>query len=86
MEMAETKEKAAKKKAPAKLRATAETKKAAVKKTTGAAAKAKFVAYAPTHEEIAFLALLYWEQRGGTHGEHVEDWLRAEQELMKMAS
>jgi len=80
------KEKAAKKKAPAKPRAAAGTKKAASKKADGKAAEAKLVAYVPTHEEIAFLALQYWEQRGRAHGEHVQDWLRAEQELMKMAS
>jgi hypothetical protein len=44
------------------------------------------VAYVPTHEEIAFLALQYWEQRGRAHGGHMQDWLRAERDLMKMAS
>ena len=38
-------------------------------------------AYAPTHEEIAQLAYLYWESRGGETGSPDEDWLRAEQEL-----
>ena len=78
------KEKAAKKKAPAKPRAAAGTKKAAAKKVDGA--EAKLLTYVPTHDEIAFLALQYWEQRGRSHGEHVEDWLRAEQDLVKMAS
>jgi len=83
--MAETKAKAAKKKAPAKPRATAGAKKAPAKKTTdGAATRA--ATYVPTHVEIAFLALQYWEQRGRSHGEHEQDWLRAEQALMKMAS
>ncbi|HXE08044.1 MAG TPA: DUF2934 domain-containing protein [Acidobacteriaceae bacterium] len=89
--MAETTEKAKKAKAPAKPRAAAGTKKAA-KKTDGtaavdgAAAGAKTTVYVPTHDEIAFLALQYWEQRGRAHGDHVRDWLRAEQDLMKMAS
>lgn len=82
--MAATKEKAAKKKAPAKPRAAAGAKKTATKKADGAVAQV--AAYVPTHEEIAFLALQYWEQRGRGHGEHVQDWLRAEQDLMKMAS
>jgi Protein of unknown function (DUF2934) len=36
---------------------------------------------APTHEEIAALAYLYWEARGGRHGSAWEDWFRAEREL-----
>lgn len=84
--MAETKEKAAKKKAPAKPRATAATKQTAVKKMKGVVAEAKLSAYVPTHEEIAFLALQYWEQRGREHGQHEQDWLRAERDLMKLAS
>ncbi len=84
--MAETKDKAAKKKAPAKPRAVAGTKTTAVKKANGVATKARLAAYVPTHEEIAFLALLYWEQRGREHGQHMQDWLRAERELRKMAS
>jgi len=83
--MAETKEKAAKKKAPAKPKATAGAKKAPAKKTTSGAV-ANVAAYVPTHDEIAFLALQYWEQRGRSHGEHEQDWLRAEQDLIKMAS
>jgi hypothetical protein len=33
------------------------------------------------HEEVARLAHSYWQQRGGKHGHHMEDWFRAEQEL-----
>ncbi|HWG18377.1 MAG TPA: DUF2934 domain-containing protein [Acidobacteriaceae bacterium] len=91
--MAETTEKAKKAKAPAKPRATAGTKKTAAKKAdgsvpevNGAAAGTTQSVYVPTHEEIAVLAREYWEQRGRTHGNHVQDWLRAEQDLMKMAS
>lgn len=34
-----------------------------------------------TNEEIAALAHLYFLERGGHHGSHEEDWLRAEREL-----
>lgn len=34
-----------------------------------------------SQEEVARLAHTYWQQRGGKHGHHVEDWFRAEQEL-----
>jgi hypothetical protein len=90
--MAETTEKAKKAKAPAKPRLAAGMKKTAAKKNDGApavdgAAKStKAAVYIPTHEEIAILARQYWEQRGRTHGDHMQDWLRAEQDLMKMAS
>lgn len=33
------------------------------------------------YEEVARLAHSYWQQRGGQHGRHMEDWFRAEQEL-----
>ena len=33
------------------------------------------------YDEVARLAHSYWQQRGGQHGQHVEDWFRAEQEL-----
>ena len=90
--MAETTEKAKKAKAPAKPRAAAGTKKTAAKKNDGAAVvdgaakSTKAAVYVPTHEEIAVLAREYWERRGRTHGDHLQDWLRAEQDLMKMAS
>jgi hypothetical protein len=35
----------------------------------------------PSREQIALLAYLYWESRGGQGGSSEEDWLRAEQEL-----
>lgn len=40
----------------------------------------------PSHDEIAKLARSYWEQRGYQDGFAEQDWLRAEQELLKMAS
>ena len=37
----------------------------------------------PTHDEIAQLAFSLYEARGRQDGHHVEDWLRAEQELVR---
>jgi hypothetical protein len=37
----------------------------------------------PPHDEIAQLAFSLYESRGRQHGHHVEDWLRAEQELTR---
>jgi hypothetical protein len=82
--MAETKEKAAKKRTAAKPKAAIAKKALANKEKDVRELNA--AAYIPTHEEIAFLALQYWEERGRAHGEHVQDWLRAEQDLVKMAS
>jgi hypothetical protein len=76
-------EKVKKTKAPAKPRATAGTTKKAAKTQTVAE---KVTATMPTHEEIALLALQYWAERGRQHGQDQADWLRAEQELMQMAS
>lgn len=39
-----------------------------------------------SRDEIARLAHKFWAERGHQHGHHVEDWLRAEQELRKKAS
>ena len=36
----------------------------------------------PNREEIARLAFLYWERRGGEGGSPEEDWLRAERDLL----
>lgn len=72
--MAETVKKA---KAPAK--APAKPRKTAAK---AEATETKPVA----HEEIARLAHHYWKERGGHHGSHESDWLRAEQELRGKAS
>ena len=40
----------------------------------------------PSHEEIERLARAYWAERGYQDGFAEQDWLRAEQELLKMAS
>ena len=81
--MAETTEKVKKAKAPAKPRATGATKTTTAKKQTVAE---KVTATTPTHAEIALLAQQYWIERGKQDGQAEQDWLRAEQELMKMAS
>jgi Protein of unknown function (DUF2934) len=36
----------------------------------------------PTHDEIAQLAFTFYESRGRQDGNQVEDWLRAERELV----
>lgn len=96
--MAEMIEKTKKAKAPAKPRATAPTSKkttakpqTVAEKVTATTAKQqtvaeKVTATTPTHEEIALLALQYWAERGWQHGQAMQDWLRAERELMQMAS
>ncbi len=98
--MAETMEKAKKTKASAKPRATTaapkkiETKtaeiKTAAKKPVTAKVKQtvaeKVTATTPTHHEIAELARQYWVERGHHDGQAEQDWLRAEQELLKLAS
>jgi hypothetical protein len=48
--------------------------------------KAKATTPAPTHQQIAQLAHSLWKERGGNHGAHEQDWLRAERELRGMAS
>lgn len=72
--MAETVKKA---KTPAKPRKTA-----AKKEKTPQTARTSM----PPREEIEKLARAYWEQRGYQDGFAEQDWLRAEQELLKMAS
>jgi hypothetical protein len=72
--MADTVKKA---KAPAKPRKTAAKKEAVVE-----AAKTEL----PTHEQIQELARHYWAQRGYHDGMAEQDWLQAEQQLLKKAS
>jgi hypothetical protein len=40
----------------------------------------------PSREEIARLAQQFWQERGRQDGLAEQDWLRAERELMGMAS
>jgi hypothetical protein len=72
--MAETVKKV---KAPAKPRKTAAKKEKVAKPASSRM---------PAREEIEKLARAYWEQRGYQDGYAEQDWLRAEQELLKMAS
>ena len=64
--------------------------KAAAKTKAKAAPKTKVVDVAasrtPTYEEIARLAERYWAERGWQDGYAEQDWLRAERELLGMAS
>jgi hypothetical protein len=41
---------------------------------------------APSHQQIAQLAHRFWNERGGHHGSHEQDWFRAERELRGIAS
>ena len=41
---------------------------------------------APSHEEIAARAYAVYQQRGGSDGEDLGDWLRAERELLQERS
>jgi Protein of unknown function (DUF2934) len=50
-----------------------------------AAIESVVVQYTPTNEEIAVLAYSYWVTRGYQDGCPEEDWLRAEQELLRLA-
>ena len=64
--------------------------KAAAKTKVKAAPKSKTVDIAasrtPSYEEIAQLAQRYWAERGWQDGYAEQDWLRAERELLGMAS
>ena len=76
--------------------APARRKAATTKRTTSKAVEASPIVETPvvdtetkpvvaaaqvTHEEIARLAYLFWEERGCQGGSPEEDWLRAEQQL-----
>ena len=87
-------------KAPAKSKAVKTTgdKTTAVKAAPKAAAKTKAKAASkielvevvasrtPSYEEIARLAERYWAERGWQDGYAEQDWLRAERDLLGMAS
>lgn len=93
--MAETVKKA---KTAAKPRKATSKKAAAAKNTADPVENhsADIQAHSATHangherqvsqEEVARLAHSYWQQRGHQHGHHMEDWIRAEQELRGKAS
>lgn len=51
-----------------------------------AAKKTRAAKTAPTHEEIALRAYEIYLERGGAPGDALEDWTRAERELMERIS
>ncbi|HVJ07285.1 MAG TPA: DUF2934 domain-containing protein [Acidisarcina sp.] len=65
-----------KSKTPAKSKTSAKNKKTSPKLKTAP----------PSREEIAQLAEKYWMERGRPDGSPEQDWLRAERDLMGMAS
>ncbi len=66
-----------------KTKATPKPRKTAAKNGKGVAAAKSTM---PSREEIERLARSYWAARGYQDGSAEQDWLRAEQELLKMAS
>ncbi|HEX3893770.1 MAG TPA: DUF2934 domain-containing protein [Terracidiphilus sp.] len=72
---------ARKKDAPVAINTATPKKATAAKKTT-----ARQSPIGVSHDEIARLAHRYWIERGHTHGNHMDDWLRAERELFGKAS
>lgn len=72
----------AKKKAPAKPRKAVARKTATTKEKVVPSSRLTM----PPREEIEKLAKRYWEQRGYVDGYAEQDWLRAERELLGMAS
>ena len=70
-----------------KTKAPAKPRKAATKTTAKKEKAIQTVRVAlPSRAEIEQLARQYWAQRGYTDGYAEQDWLRAEQELLQMAS
>ncbi len=74
----------------AKVDAPKKAKAAAAKPRKTATKKESVVAISqPTaisHEMIEQLAYQFWAQRGYQHGSSLEDWIRAERELLERAS
>ena len=50
-----------------------------------AAQSAPVAATFPTHQQIAERAYFYFLARGGQHGSDLDDWCRAERELLELA-
>ncbi|HEY1256219.1 MAG TPA: DUF2934 domain-containing protein [Terracidiphilus sp.] len=70
-----------------KTKAPAKPRKATTKTTAKKEKAIQTVRVAlPSRAEIEQLARQYWAQRGYTDGYAEQDWLRAEQELLQMAS
>ena len=56
------------------------------KSSLPAAKKSQGVKTAPTHEEIALRAYEIYLERGGAPGDALEDWTRAERELLEKSN
>jgi hypothetical protein len=67
-----------------KAKAPAKPKKSTPKKTD--AATGILMVKPLSQAEVAALAHRFWAERGYQHGQHVDDWFRAEQELRNKAS
>ena len=76
-----TKKTAASKPAKSPATTSAPSKAAAKTPAKKTATKSSETRSPATREQIADLAHKYFQERGGHHGSHVADWLRAEQEL-----
>ena len=71
---------------PAAVKKAAAAKKAPTTKSKKAPAPESKIHLMPaTHEQSALLAHRYWAERGHQHGNHEQDWLRAERELRRRA-
>jgi hypothetical protein len=74
-------------KAPARPRKTASKKAAPADGAAVASAngttRSNVTEMKPSHDQVAQLAHRYWAEGGHQHGHHVEDWLRAEHELVR---
>lgn len=57
-----------------------------VKGSLGTTKKTRAAKAAPTHEEIALRAYEIHLERGGAPGDALEDWIRAERELIEKNS
>jgi hypothetical protein len=67
-----------------KAKTPSKPKKAATRKTEAPTGIA--IVKPVSREEVAVLAHRFWAERGYQHGQHVNDWFRAEQELRGKAS
>jgi len=67
-----------------KAKAPSKPKKAAAKKAEAPTGIA--IVRPVSQQEVAVLAHRFWAERGYRHGQHVDDWFRAEQELRGKAS
>lgn len=57
-----------------------------VKSASPAVKKTRAAKSAPTHEEIAWRAYEIYLERGGAPGDALQDWTRAERELLEKSN